>query len=53
MTLAMGLSSDIIAALDSIIANNPNNVQVINMSLGTDALFEGVCDDADCRHHDL
>jgi subtilisin family serine protease len=38
--------SEIIAALDYIIANNAAlKVQVINMSIGTGDLFEGACDD--------
>jgi subtilisin family serine protease len=37
--------SEIVAALDFII-NNRSDVQVINMSLGTYALFSGNCDDA-------
>ena len=38
-------SSDVVAGLDWIIANRPE-VQVVNMSLGTSALFAGDCDDA-------
>jgi subtilisin family serine protease len=39
--------SEIVAALDYIIANNGTlGVQLINMSLGTSAQFEGACDDA-------
>lgn len=38
-------TSEIIAALDFIITDRPN-VDVINMSLGTDALYDGECDAA-------
>lgn len=39
--------SEIVAALDYIITNNATlGVQVINMSLGTGALFTGACDNA-------
>ncbi|HUG42272.1 MAG TPA: S8 family serine peptidase [Longimicrobiales bacterium] len=37
--------SEIVAALDHLIVSQPSlNVRVINMSLGTAALFSGVCD---------
>ena len=37
--------SEIVAAMDYVIANNASlGVQVINMSLGTSALFAGACD---------
>ena len=36
--------SELVAALDYIINNPQLNVQVINMSLGTNALFSGDCD---------
>ena len=36
--------SEIVAALDYVITNPGLQVQVINMSLGTSALFEGDCD---------
>ena len=38
-------TSDIVAALDWIATNHPDT-RVINMSLGTDALFDGACDNA-------
>ena len=38
--------SEIVAALDYILDNPQLGVQVINMSLGTGAMFTGVCDDA-------
>ncbi|MEC9374976.1 MAG: S8 family serine peptidase [Pseudomonadota bacterium] len=38
-------ASEIVAALDDIIVNRPE-VKVINMSLGTNALFSGYCDTA-------
>jgi hypothetical protein len=38
--------SEIVAALDYIIANPGLGVQIINMSLGTGALFSGTCDNA-------
>jgi hypothetical protein len=38
--------SEIVAALDYIIATPGLGVQVINMSLGTSALFTGACDNA-------
>ena len=41
-----GVISDTTAALDSIIASNPHNIQVINMSLGSGSLFNGECDSA-------
>ena len=36
-------STDLIAALDWLLATHPD-VDVVNLSLGTDALFAGVCD---------
>ncbi|MBW2272379.1 MAG: S8 family serine peptidase [Deltaproteobacteria bacterium] len=36
-------SSDVIAGLDWILANRPD-VRVVNMSLGTDTIYEGDCD---------
>jgi len=41
-------SADIIAALDWIISNRPD-VNIVNMSLGTNDLFRGYCDDSDSR----
>lgn len=38
--------SDVIAALDALIANPQLGVQIVNMSLGTDANFVGPCDDS-------
>jgi subtilisin family serine protease len=38
--------SEIVAALDYLIANPGLSVQVINMSLGTNALYAGDCDNA-------
>jgi len=38
-------SSDVVAGLDWLIQNHPD-VDVVNLSLGTDALFAGACDDA-------
>jgi len=38
-------SSDVVAALDWIAAERPE-VDAVNLSLGTNALFEGACDDA-------
>jgi subtilisin family serine protease len=38
--------SEIVAALDYIIANPQLNVRVISMSLGTSSLFAGACDDS-------
>ena len=37
--------SEIVAVLDDIIENHPE-VRIINMSLGTFALFDGDCDNA-------
>ena len=44
-TGAFAFSSDIVAALDWITAHRPD-VDVVSLSLGTGALFPGVCDDA-------
>ena len=41
-------SADIIAALDWILSNRPD-VNIVNMSLGTNDLFAGDCDEADSR----
>ena len=38
-------SSDVVAALDWVAAERPD-VDVVNLSLGTNALFAGACDDA-------
>ena len=43
---AFSFFSEIVAALDYIIANPGLGVDVINMSVGTSALFDGDCDNA-------
>lgn len=41
--------SEVVAALDYIINNPQLGVQVINMSIGTNALYNGTCDGADAN----
>ncbi len=45
-TNSFAFFSEIVAALDYLIANPQLGVRVINMSLGTNALFSGTCDNA-------
>lgn len=43
-----GKASDVLAALDWLLANGPGaKVRVVNLSLGSDAVFEGTCNAAD------
>jgi len=39
-------ASEIVAAMDYVLSNPELNVQVVNLSLGTDSLFSGDCDDS-------
>jgi hypothetical protein len=41
-----GFTSDVLLALEYILDERPD-VDIVNMSLGTDQLYPGVCDDAD------
>jgi subtilisin family serine protease len=41
--------SEIVAALDYIVNNPDFDIQVVNMSLGTNAQYDGVCDNADAN----